>query len=317
MTDTPTSASGTDAAPSSDAAEDPFAGVSCPLVTPFADGAVDHDALAAVVDHVAAGGLDGLVPCGTTGEFASLSTEEYRDVLETTVDAAADHDLPVMAGTAAASVDGARERMATAAEAGADAALVTLPYFHTANDPAGYGAFLEAVAADAPLPVYLYNIPACTGAEIPADVVADTAELDAVRGLKDSGGDFTYFAELRRRTPDDFALFQGFDSLLVPGLLAGSAGGINALSNVVPGAFAAAVDAVRAGDLDRARAVQEERIASLFGHCLDHGFAPVAKLGLAARGVVPSDAVRPPLVGLDSDDAATVRAAVREATDAE
>lgn len=292
-----------------------FEGVSCPVVTPFADGSVDHEALAAVVDHVAEGGLDGVVPCGTTGEFASLSDDEFRAVMETTVEAAADHDLPVMAGAASSSVEGTRARIRTAAAVGADAALVTQPYFHPANDPAGYETFLRAVVADAPLPVYLYNIPSCTGGELPADVVVEVAAEEAVHGLKDSSGDFTYFAEVARRTPPEFELFQGFDSLLVPGLSFGSAGGINALSNVVPEAFASIVDAARHGDVETAREIQETRVAPLFGQCLDHGFAPVAKAGLVARGVLSSDDVRPPLVGLKTEDAAAVRATVREAVE--
>jgi len=94
---------------------------------------VDETALESLVEHVIAGGIDGLVLCGTTGEFASLSTAEYRTVLETTVDAA-NGRVPVMAGTAATSVAEATENIHIAAECGADAALITLPYFHLAND---------------------------------------------------------------------------------------------------------------------------------------------------------------------------------------
>ena len=288
-----------------------FRGVHCPLVTPFdADGAVDHGALGSLVEHVLDGGVDGVVPCGTTGEFASLTPAENRAVVETTVEHA--DGAPVLAGTAATGVAETLDRVEAAAAAGADAALVTLPYFHGSNDPAGDAAFLRAVADDAALPVYLYNLPACVGREIPVDTVVEVADHERVLGLKDSSGDFNYFSELLRRTPDAFQLFEGFDSHLVPGLLFGSDGGINALSNVIPEAFAAAADAVESGDTAAARRVHEEHVAPLFQQCVDHGFAPVAKAGLRARGVLDADAdaVRPPLVALDGDPRAGVVDAV-------
>ncbi len=295
-------------------AREAFDGVHCPLVTPFEDGRVDHETLAALVDHVREGGVDGLVPCGTTGEFASLDAEEYRAVLETTVEHAG--DAPVMAGTADTSVAGTLELVETAADVGADAALITLPFFHTANDPAGNAAFIEAVADDAALPIYLYNIPACTGQEIQPSVVASAADHENVVGLKDSGGDFNYFLELRRQTPDGFQLFQGFDSYLVPGMAFGGAGGVNALSNVIPGAYAAAYEAMADGDFDAATEIQVEAINPLFQQCVEHGFAPATKAGLAARGVLPTDAVRPPLVELDDDARGEIATLVKDAADA-
>ncbi|MFC6838079.1 dihydrodipicolinate synthase family protein [Halomarina ordinaria] len=276
-----------------------FEGAHCPLVTPFEGGEVNHEALARLVDHVLGGGVDGLVPCGTTGEFASLDDAEYRAVIETTVDAA--EGAPVMAGAAETSVPETLARIETAADAGADAALVTLPYFHGSNDPAGDAAFVRAVADDAALPVYLYNIPACVGRPIAPETVVTLADHDRVLGLKDSSGDFNYFSELLRRTPDRFQLFEGFDSHLVAGLVFGAAGGINALSNVIPEAFAASTRAVRSGDVATARRIHEERVAPLFQQCVAHGFAPATKTALRARGVLDGEEVRPPLVELDDD----------------
>ncbi|CQR52080.1 MULTISPECIES: dihydrodipicolinate synthase family protein [Haloferax] len=274
-----------------------FAGVHCPLVTPFDGGAVDHEALETLVDHVVDGGVDGLVPCGTTGEFASLDDAEFRAVLSTTVERA--DGTPVMAGTAATSVKATVDRIDAAAEAGADAALITLPYFHGANDPAGDVAFVEAVADDAALPLYLYNIPACVGRSLDADAVVELSGRDAVLGLKDSSGDLNYFSELLRRTPEGFQLFEGFDSHLVPGLVLGATGGVNALSNVVPEAFVAAATAADRGDVAEARRIHERHIAPLFQQCVEHGFAPATKAALRARGVLETDEVRPPLVGVD------------------
>jgi 4-hydroxy-tetrahydrodipicolinate synthase len=300
---------------------DAFGPTNCPLITPFEDttagreandtDGIDTDALAALVEALLDRGLDGLVPCGTTGEFASLADSEYRTVVETTVDAASGR-APVMAGAAATTADRTLARLATAAEAGADAGLVTLPYFHGANVPAGEERFLRAVAADSPLPIYLYNIPGCVGRELPPEVIAAVAEAEAVRGCKDSSGDFEYFLQVDRHTPDGFAFFQGYDSYFVPGLAADSAGGINALTNAVPESFVAATEAIRAGEYDRARGIQATEIAPLFELCLAHGFAPASKVAAAARGFAPRSAVRPPLVAIDPE----ARTDIEEAVDA-
>lgn len=267
----------------------------CPLVTPFdADGAVDHGALASLVEHVVDGGVDALVPCGTTGEFPSLTAAEQRRVVETVVGAAPD-GVPVVAGAGATAVEDVRARIDAAANAGADAVLVPPPYFLTASEPAGEERFLAAVAEDSPLPVCLYNIPPLVGAEVAPETVAALAERESVVALKDSSGDLAYVGDVLARAPEEFRLFQGFDGALVPGVYLGMAGGINALSHLVPGPMADAVDAVQSGEHDRARAIQRTTIDPLFRFCRAHGFAPTVKAALAAEGVVPSAAVRPPL----------------------
>lgn len=283
--------------------------VFCPLLTPFADGEVNSTALTSLIETLLDAGLDGLVPCGTTGEFASLTETEYRHVLETTVEVT-DGRVPVIAGTAASSIPKTLDRLETAQTLGADAGLVTLPYFHTANAQNGNEQFLSAVARESSLPMYLYNIPACTGASISPDTVASLAEEDAVCGLKDSGGDFNYFQQLLERTPADFELYQGFDSYLVPGMLLGSTGGINALSNAIPEAFVAATDAIADGNIDQARRISADHIVPLFQHCIEHGFAPGTKVAAVTRGFIPSATVRPPLVEVAGDAYASIEETV-------
>ncbi|MCO8244859.1 MULTISPECIES: dihydrodipicolinate synthase family protein [unclassified Haladaptatus] len=283
---------------SSSSSPEAFEGVLCPLVTPYTDGNVDETVLSGLVERLGKAGMDGLVPAGTTGEFASLSDEEYETVLQTTVDAA--DDVPVLAGTADTTVPNTLERIEMAADAGADAALIVLPYFHGANDPVGNERFLSAVADDASLPLFLYNIPSCTGQEITPATVETVARHSNVHGLKDSSGDFNYFLEVADRTPEDFRLFQGFDSYVVPGMLMGASGGINALSNAIPETFVAARDAVAAGEVERARRIGAELISPLFQQCVNHGFAPATKAALESRGWLETAEVRPPLVELDA-----------------
>ncbi|WP_408959599.1 dihydrodipicolinate synthase family protein [Natrinema sp. 74] len=285
---------------------DALRGITCPTVTPFDDGSIDESALADLLAHVQAGGVDAVFPCGTTGEFPSLTPDERRRVVAATVERA---DVPVVAGAAATSVGETVAAIDRAADAGADAAAIVAPYFTTANAPAGNRRFLEAVLDDASLPVLLYNIPQCTGQRIEPETVAAVAEHEAALGLKDSSGDLAYFLSVLRETPDDFLCLQGYDALLVPALRMGADGGINALSNVVPDVLCEALERAEA---ERGRELQRDAISPLFEACTTHDFAPATKAALAHRGVVPADEVRPPLVPVD--DAGTE--AIGDAVDA-
>jgi 4-hydroxy-tetrahydrodipicolinate synthase len=277
---------------------DGFDGVLCPNVTPFENGEVDEEHLASLAEFILDGGVDGLFPCGTTGEFASLSADQRYRVIETVADAAG--DAPVVAGAAGTSVPGTLERIEDAAEAGADAAAVVAPYFHQPNGPEGTRQFFERVADGSALPLYLYNIPMYVGSGIEAETVGALAEHDSILGMKDTSGDLSYFLSVERRAPEDFALLQGFDTLLVPALRMGANGGVHALANVIPETFAELVE--RAND-GRGAELQREAIAPLFELCVEHGFAPATKAALVHRGVIPSAEVKPPLVELD--DSAT------------
>ncbi|WP_066414071.1 dihydrodipicolinate synthase family protein [Halorubrum aethiopicum] len=293
-----------------------YGAVSPPIVTPFdTDGGVDVDALASHVDALVDAGLDGMVPCGTTGEFASLDDAEYRTVIEAVVEAV-DGRVPVVAGAADTAVAGVCDRLAVAREVGADAGLITLPYFHTSTDLEGQLAFIEAVADDAPLPFYLYDIPATVGEAIDPDVVADVADHESVLGLKDTSGDLTALDAKIRATPESFTVFQGVDAQLYPSTSVGVDGGINALSQVIPEAFVALGEAIRAGDDDRALALHRRAVAPLFARCAEHGFAPATKVAAAHRGFIPDPAVRPPLTLPDEAGREAIAADVDAALDA-
>ncbi|SIR56737.1 dihydrodipicolinate synthase family protein [Natronorubrum thiooxidans] len=283
-----------------------LSGITCPVVTPFDDaGAIDDDAFVDVLEQLLEGGIDGVFPCGTTGEFASLTREERRHVHDLAVEHAGG-EVPVLAGAAATSVAEAVTYTEDAADAGADAAVVTPPYFHTANDPAGNRRFLEQVADQSPLPVLLYNIPVCTGGRMEPETLAAVATHDNIVGLKDSSGDLEYFLSVMRQTPDDFCMLQGYDALLVPALRMGADGGLNALSNVAPQQYAELYETF---DERRGEALQDA-IAPLFDACASHGFAPATKAALEYRGVVPTDAVRPPLVEVPEADRPAIASAV-------
>ncbi|WP_251342621.1 dihydrodipicolinate synthase family protein [Haloplanus halophilus] len=276
-----------------------------PTVTPFANGSVDADAVADLTEFVLSNGADGVVPCGTTGEFASLTLDEYETVVSASVEAA--DGAPVLPGAASSSVAGTLERIDVAADCGADAVLVVLPYFHGENGPGGNERFVRAVLAETDLPVILYNIPSCVGQSIDADLVEAVADHPDLAGMKDTSGDLTHFIEVIRRTGDDFHLFQGFDSQLVPGVSMGATGGINAVANVLPGLMADAIDAAASGDRERARELQVNHVGPIFNTSVEYGFASTTKAALVERDVIDDDAVRPPLVELDDEQVAEVR----------
>lgn len=276
-----------------------------PTVTPFSNGSVDAEAVADLSAFVLDHGADGLVPCGTTGEFASLTLDEYETAVSASVDAA--DGAPVLPGAVDSSVAGTLERIEVAADCGADAVLVALPYFHGANDPAGNERFLRAVLDETELPIILYNIPSCVGQSIDADLVEAVADHPNLAGMKDSSGDLTHLLEIIRRTGEDFHLFQGWDSQLVPAVSMGATGGINAVSNYLPEVMSEAIGAAAANDIGRARDLQLDHIAPLFNTSLEYGFAPTTKVALVERGVIDDDAVRPPLVELNDEQVTTVR----------
>ncbi|MFB6170668.1 MAG: dihydrodipicolinate synthase family protein [Haloarculaceae archaeon] len=172
-----------------------YRGVACPVVTSFTDGELDENALADVVDWLVDSGVTGVMPAGTTGEFASLSDAEYERVVATTVEAA-DGRVPVFPGALATSVPRTLAHLETLADLGADAGVVTTPYFYTAKGPTGNERFLRAVADDAPLPLVFYNQPRFTGSTIAPETVRALATHENVVGLKDSGGDLGYFSKV-------------------------------------------------------------------------------------------------------------------------
>ncbi|AEM57195.1 dihydrodipicolinate synthase [Haloarcula hispanica N601] len=277
-----------------------------PLVTPFdADGDLDVDGLKSLVRHVATTGVDGIVPCGTTGEFETLSPGEYRTVVRTTTETVPE-DCRVIVGTAATDVATVHERMAFAAEQGADSTLVVPSYYGGQASGAGNEAYFESVLADVPLPVYLYNIPGAVGQELSVDTVAALAQSDAVAGLKDSSGDLPYVTAVLNQTPEDFTVYQGHDGLFVPSLVLGGDGGVSALSHLLYSELERAGTAVANGDVAEARAVQRKILSPLSEACAEFGFAPTVKALLADRGIIDHATVRPPRDSLSPDAVASV-----------
>jgi 4-hydroxy-tetrahydrodipicolinate synthase len=225
------------------------------LVTPFRDEAFDEEAFRELVEWQIGEGSHGLVPVGTTGESATLTAAEHRGVVSACVDQARKR-VPVIAGCGSNSTAQAIELMRAAEEAGADAALVVLPYY---NRPSQEGIFrhFEALGEASSLPVVVYNVPGRTVTDILPETLGRVAKLPNVVGIKDASGDLSRVTAHRALCGKDFAQLSGNDDMSLGFLAMGGAGTISVTANVAPGLFARFHDAYLSGDHASALDIQD------------------------------------------------------------
>ena len=209
-------------------------GILAAVPTPFtADGsAVDEDALAALVDRLVAAGIHGLVPCGTTGEFTSLSPEEHRRVIELHVSAAAGR-VPVVAGVGSMTTAGAIDLVQHSERVGADAVML-VPPFYDPLDFATLKVFLAEVAAATSLPIVYYNVPGATGIRLDADQIAELGSIEGVDYLKDTSGDAITLTDLIVNRAGDIKAFNGWDTLTFTGIALGAEASVWGVGGIVP-----------------------------------------------------------------------------------
>ncbi len=229
-----------------------------PLVTPFRDGAVDEQAFARLAERQIAAGSHGLSVGGTTGEPAALHPDERKRLIAIAVEVAAGR-VPVLAGTGSAHLEETIALTRYAREAGADAAMVIVPYY-TKPNPEGLFRYFEAVLNAVPeFPVVVYNIPGRACVSMPVEVMARLRErYPWLIGVKHSVRDLDVVTETIRVLGEEFAVFCGLESLSYPMLALGARGMIAATANLVPEKVAALYEAVRGGDHARARALHYE-----------------------------------------------------------
>jgi len=228
-----------------------FQGSITALVTPFRDGKVDEPALRALVEFQVASGSNGIVPCGTTGESPTLDHEEHRRVIDVVLEAV-NGRIPVIAGTGSNSTAEAIGLTRHAKQAGADAALIVLPYY---NKPTQKGLLehCRAIADACALPLVLYNIPGRTGCNMLPETVALLAEHPNIVGLKEATGNLEQMTQDIVLCGDKLCFLSGDDTLTLPLMAVGGAGVISVVSNIVPGDVAAMTQAFLTGDWKRAR----------------------------------------------------------------
>ena len=251
------------------------------LVTPFRGGEVDTRALEALVEAQIAGGIDALVPCGSTGEAATLTHEEHLAVVRAVVRVARGR-VPVIAGTGSNSTAEAIRLTRGAEEAGADAALLISPYYNRPTQDGIYRHY-AAVADATGLPLILYNIPGRTGSNITPDTIARLARLPNIAGVKEASGNLAQVLEIIDESGADFGIYSGDDILTLPIMAAGGHGVIAVGANLMPRAYVELTDALLAGDLERARMQNHRLLPLMMALTLEVNPIPV-KTALAMMG---------------------------------
>ena len=264
------------------------------LVTPFRrDGALDEPALQSLVNWQIESGIDFLIPCGTTGEAATLTETEWLRVVEVVVSTAAGR-VSVFAGCTHNATNEAVARVRKLAKVkGLTGILTANPYYNKPGQEGQYQHF-RAIAEATELPVLLYNIPGRTGANLEPATVLRLAELKNVIGVKESSGNIAQITELITTAPSGFKVFAGDDSVALPVIALGGAGLVSVASNVIPGQMAKMVRAALENDWDAARRINRQYFRLMQAHFWEASPAPVkAVLHMIGRG---EDVLRLPMV---------------------
>lgn len=233
-----------------------FRGAITALVTPFKNGQVDEKALRELIEFQIAGGIDGLVPCGTTGESPTLTHDEHDRVIEITIDAAHKR-VPVIAGTGSNSTAEALRLTKHAYEAGADGALIACPYYNKPTQEGIYQHF-QKIAENVPIPIIPYNIPGRTGVNMMPDLIARLARISNIVGVKEASGSLKQMNDVLDLCGAEFDVLSGDDGFTLPLMAIGGKGIISVASNVVPADMAALVDAAEANQMAKARELHQK-----------------------------------------------------------
>jgi 4-hydroxy-tetrahydrodipicolinate synthase len=260
-----------------------FRGAITALVTPFKNGQVDEEALRHLIEFQIANGVDGLVPCGTTGESPTLSHDEHDRVIEMTIDAAKKR-VPVIAGTGSNSTAEALRLTRHAYEAGADGALIACPYYNKPTQEGLYQHF-ELIAKNVPIPIIPYNIPGRTGINMSPELIARLAKISNIVGIKEASGSIKQMSDVINLCGKDFAVLSGDDIFTLPLMAIGGAGVISVVSNVAPADMAGLVDVFFAGDMAGAKDLHYKMSALMDALFIEVNPVPV-KAALALMGKI-------------------------------
>ena len=235
-----------------------FKGIATAMVTPMTPTGVDYDALSRFIEFQLESGVNALVAVGTTGESATLSPEERKEVVRFTVERVAGR-VPVIAGTGTNNTEHVLEYTRSACDCGADAVLVVTPYYNKATQNGLY-AHYTAVADASAKPVILYNVPSRTGCNLLPETVARLAEHPNIAGIKEASGNMAQVVDIFARCGDKIDVYSGEDGITVPMLSMGGAGCISVLSNVVPRLAVEMCDKFFAGDVAGAAELQKRAL---------------------------------------------------------
>ena len=268
-----------------------FRGCGTALITPFKNGAVDYDAYAALVDRQVAGGVDFLVPLGTTGETPCLSDEEKVKILQITKKHAA--GLPLVVGAGTNSLEHTIENIRLLEPHGVDAFLVVVPYYNKPPQEGMYQ-YYKAVAESTQKPIILYNVPGRTGSNMTAETTLRLAQIDNIIAIKEASSNRGQILEIIQGRPEGFLVLSGNDDETYPLMKDGADGIISVASNIDPLSCAKLAHAMMEGKVEKA-AMYHEKLMPLFRNCFVESNPIPAKAALAAMGLIANEC-RLPLV---------------------
>ena len=261
-----------------------FEGVLPAIITPFKDDfSVDEEGLRRNIEFLGERGVAGIVPCGTTGESATLSFEEHKRVVEVAVDCS---KVPVIAGTGSNNTNEAICLTRHAADAGANAALMITPYYNKPNDR-GMFEHYKKVAESCDIPIILYNVPKRTGIDLKPDLIAKLSGIKNIIGVKEASGSLSQVSQIIELTRErGFTVLSGDDDLTLPIMSLGGTGVVSVVANVAPKKTVAMVDAMKRGDMIEARRLHYELAPLVRAMFLETNPIPVKTahrfMGLAA-----------------------------------
>ncbi len=228
-----------------------FSGALSAIITPFRDGAIDEPALRDLIEWQIQNGVDGIVPCGSTGESATLTHAEHERVIRIAIEQARKR-VPVVAGTGSNSTAEAIRLTSFAREAGADGALLISPYYNKPTQE-GIVKHYKTIAQSVSLPLIVYNIPGRTGSNILPETLAKLADVPNIVGVKEASGSMEQVSDIRRLCGERITILSGDDSLTLPLMALGGKGVIAVITNIMPRETHELAAAALAGDFARAR----------------------------------------------------------------
>jgi 4-hydroxy-tetrahydrodipicolinate synthase len=285
-----------------------FNGALSAIVTPFRDGAVDESALRELIEWQIQSGVDGIVPCGSTGESPTLSHAEHEQVIKVAVQQAR-RRVPVLAGTGSNSTAETIRLTIFAREIGADGALLVSPYYNKPTQE-GIVKHYQAIAASVDLPLLVYNIPGRTGSNILPETFARLCEIKNIVGVKEASGSIDQVSEIFRLCGNRLTVLSGDDAMTLPIMALGGKGVIAVISNVTPREVHELAAAALEGDFVRAREIHFKLLPLMHALFLETNPIPV-KQALAFMGKCSGE-LRLPLTPMSPVASEKLRAAMKE-----
>ena len=285
-----------------------FTGSIVALVTPFKNGAVDWQSLEGLVEFHLQNGTRGIVPCGTTGESATLSHQEHDEVIRAVIKAVKKR-IPVIAGTGSNSTDEAVRLTREAEKSGADGALMISPYYNRPTQEGIYQHY-KRVASEVGIPIIIYNIPGRTGSKIEPETLARLAEIENIAGVKEATGSVDQAIDVIRLCGDRFAVYSGEDSLIFSLMALGGKGVISTVANIAPKQTAQLTEACLKGDWEKGRQIQFKLIPLIRSLFIETNPIPV-KTALGAMGKCTAE-LRLPLTPMAEGNLQKLTVAMRD-----